>query len=141
MMKMIETEDLNLILTVKMIEWVATNMLKLLHNSDHYVLSEKLDIQSWKITLLSEKDNDAVWTQKVHWFCLFFDKSSKNIEQEFFFSTEQICDDLLILTKYWYNISEMHFYITFDKKDHLLLIDKSTREIFISYNSWRKKHK
>lgn len=126
-------KDSNLILTMKTKKkrsQFIINALMLSHNKDRYIFSDiSDDIESREIIFYSnlDKDNNATETEKIHQLRLIFDRTLKDIEKEFLFDIDkQVCDVLLATKRRQNNISEIHFYITFDEKECFVLFDIST---------------
>ncbi|WEW58338.1 hypothetical protein PRK78_003806 [Emydomyces testavorans] len=137
-----EMEDPNLILTVRATDReAALQALQLPHNIDRYVSRHQPQgcVESREITPTEEDDPDLENAEQLR---LTFDRPPKDIGRGFSFGTDKdFCDVLLAAKRRQYNISGVHFYITFDMKGRLILRDESTRGTAVSYGNWGKRSK
>ncbi|OJD16916.1 hypothetical protein AJ78_02953 [Emergomyces pasteurianus Ep9510] len=143
LLEVIETENLNLILRVKVTvkrKQASIKTLMLPHNRDQYMSLNEPDniIESQEITFYTdlEEEDDITERERSHQLCLTFDHSLIDIKRGFFFSTDkQACDVLLETKTHQSDISRIYFYITFDDEECLVLINASnTESTVISYN-------
>ncbi|OJD13199.1 hypothetical protein AJ78_06317 [Emergomyces pasteurianus Ep9510] len=145
LLKVIETEDSNLILTVKATvkrKQAPIKALMLPHNRDQYMPSDEPDdvVESREITPYAdlEEEDDTTERERSHQLRLTFNRPPIDIERGFFFGTDKQAYDVLLETKTRQgDISEIHFYITFNDEECLVLMGAlNTGGTAVSYDGW-----
>ncbi|KAK2811777.1 hypothetical protein FQN50_001815 [Emmonsiellopsis sp. PD_5] len=139
-MATLQPEDPNLILTLKAESTNAARALRLPHNKARYIPPMYNDHDHTSRETTPEKTGDD--SSEIDQLVLRFDQPPGNISRGFVFGTEpDECDVLLGERKYMYDISRVHFRITFDENGRVALFDCHSRcGTSVSYDNFGAEH-
>ncbi|EEH04567.1 serine/threonine-protein kinase [Histoplasma capsulatum G186AR] len=139
-------EDPNLIMTITGPAGHPAECIKLPHNSSRYItpLGDNQDTRSRSPSAeyFEEDGNDSGYNDEPRGSLqLTFNNPPKDITRGFVFGTEKKICDVLLARRKRQGISGVHFCITFESENHLVLRDISTKNTAVSYNRWGEKYK
>ncbi|EGC48632.1 serine/threonine protein kinase [Histoplasma capsulatum var. duboisii H88] len=139
-------EDPSLIMTITAPAGHTAECLKLPHNSSRYITppgdNQDTRSQSTSAEYFEEDGNDSGDNDEPQGSLqLTFNNPPKDITRGFVFGTEKKICDVLLARRKRRGISGVHFCITFESENHLVLRDISTKNTAVSYNHWGAKYK
>ncbi|EER40150.1 serine/threonine protein kinase [Histoplasma capsulatum H143] len=139
-------EDPSLIMTITAPAGHTAECLKLPHNSSRYITppgdNQDTRSQSTSAEYFEEDGNDSGDNDEPQGSLqLTFNNPPKDITRGFVFGTEKKICDVLLARRKRQGISGVHFCITFESENHLVLRDISTKNTAVSYDHWGEKYK